>query len=163
MSETETNSIAFLMNSKNSGKQIKKYEKRETVFQTENKQLSLQSIIEKETMKLLNNQGRSDSMIIKNPTNYVDVIDQTEVPIENKYQIEPLYSWVHLACTLSVPDIFFTPKSPLKVSLESWRWEKTCEICKVKGGVVITCPIKSCEFYAHGECARRADYSIIDG
>ena len=71
-------------------------------------------------MKLLNNQGRSDSMIIKNPTNYVDVIDQTEVPIENKYQIEPLYSWVHLACTLSVPDIFFTPKSPLKVSLESF-------------------------------------------
>jgi len=101
-----------------------------------------------------------DELMSKNMTNFYDILDLSlNYPVDEENIYEPLYSWIHLSCANTIPEIFFTPKTPFKFSeIKPEKFGKACAICKKDKGICVKCPVKECDHWVHGECARRAQY-----
>ena len=83
---------------------------------------------------------------------------------EKDHQIETKYAWAHMSWANFIPEIEYTPKSPLKVGRLQYErfihaWIIWCE----KKGAAIKCSQEDWDIWMHGECARRAGYYMECG
>lgn len=69
-----------------------------------------------------------------------------------------------MSCANFIPEIEYTPKSPLKIGrLLAERFEHACIICWEKKGAAIKWSQDDWDIWMHGECARRAGYYMECG
>ena len=138
------------------------------IFKTEKKNATLASIINYEHNNLstvqttynTNEENEND-----NHASFYDHMDENlNYRIEKEHLIETKYAWAHMSWANFIPEIEYTPKSPLKIGkLLPERFEHACIIWWEKKGAAIKWSQDDWDIWMHGEWARRAGYYMECG
>lgn len=143
------------------------------MFHSEEKNLTLANLMEKECQKLgkvlLESdefrmsapiKSKNNSIIPKLRSNHYELMDEDlNYKSEDVDRKEPLYMWVHLSCVNYMAEPSYTARGPIKLGhMNAERTEHSCLICEKQVGFPIKCSQSDCEIWFHGECARRAGF-----